>query len=284
MSGRHDDDIQGDEQLTAEQLRVQAAVRSLRVPEADPDFRSRLREQFVRGDFPSEESGLAAGDRVVPLDRARRLRRYGIPLSLAAALVLMFGLLDQGPDWDVVGVGEEMQHVLVDGELVPCDELGLLQAALHPGCTVRVPEGGRLEIVASGTLLLELDGSVEMDLPSTPGRWVGRDVESRVSGQGTLRVATGPRFDGARYRLHSGGATFDVAGTTFAIEQRGTETCLCVLDGEVEVTTPDGERHEVGAGRRVTFDENEASVDTGAMLPTEFEALSRLRERADRLG
>lgn len=283
MSARDDHDILPEEHLPADQREAQRAVRALGVPPLDDSFRARLREKFVRGEF-SDAEGVRSETTVVPFRRGRGLTRYAVPLSLAAVLVLMFGWLNQGSSWEVVRFGDATSHVLVDGQRMPCDDLDPIQAALHPGCRVELPEGGQMEIVSDGNLLLQLNDRVEMTLPAPPGRWLGRRVESEITGEGTLRVATGRAFEGARYRLRTGETVLAITGTTFALDHDAEVTCLCVLEGEVAVILPDGERRSVGAGGRITLHEASGRVDTGDIEPEEIEKLGRLRSRADRLG
>ena len=70
--------------LDKKQRLAQEAVRSLAHPQADADFRARLKDQFLAGEIP--ESGLSSSDES-PAVSPRQWLRWG---SLAAAAVLAF--------------------------------------------------------------------------------------------------------------------------------------------------------------------------------------------------
>ena len=67
-------------------------------------------------------------------------------------------------------------------------------------------------------------------------------------------------------------------GTVFAVTRGPDKTCICVLEGRVVATLPDGTRHEIEAGRRLTLIGDQ--LETGAMIATEAHELEDLRGRA----
>jgi ferric-dicitrate binding protein FerR (iron transport regulator) len=258
------EDIQSE--LSAEQKAAASAVADLGAPPAREDFQVRLRAAFVAGSL---------GAATVPTGVRGRLS-WLAPLAAAAVLLAMLTLRGQAPlQWDVVNV--DAPHVIVDGRTVELDELG---AALSEGRTVKVPDGSRVELRAPGLLFLQLNGGVEVELP----RRRGEVLFSAVGGAGTLRVATGPRFEGSRYRLQANAAQLEITGTMFAVINGHGDTCICVLEGKVRACAPDEDVMEpIAAGGRMTFHDFGRDVGSGTMLPGEREELSRIRERYDEL-
>lgn len=260
---RHSHD---DPAATEDQRLARDVVRVLPRPKPDPRFRASVRALFV-----------AAAS---PVARRHRLRiRWAVPVALAATLLLAVGLANRGPAWSVVGTGGE--YVTIDGERIPCDDLSPLQAAVRPGCRVVVPDGARLEVLGE-VLALELNGGVDVTIPSTPGRWFFRDVSSRVVGDGTLRVATGDGFAGARYRIDAGATELVVTGTAFSVMGSADVVCVCVLEGGIEAVLPDGTAREIPSGGRLTVMRDGSGIDEGAMHESERAGLERLKSRLAR--
>jgi uncharacterized cupin superfamily protein len=272
-----------DDTLSEAQQRVQAELRAMTPPVARDEFRAELRERFVQGSL--EETGVDTPvPRVVARPRARRLLRWTVPLATAAALVLMFSSVNRGSAWEVMRVSAGTEVIMLDGKGFSCDDLDPIEAALHPGCKILVPEGGQMEVISEGNLLLQLNGGVAVTLPTPPSRWFRRALESEFSGEGTLRVATGDQFAGTRYRIHSQGVDLEITGTAFAVIQTADETCICVLDGEVVATMSDGSTRSIAAGRRLTINRVTGSFEEGEMHSGERDELSDLQLRADHIS
>lgn len=267
-------DIDQDEP-TAEQRLAADAVRALPTPEASSDFRATLRGQFVTGAFEAESEAEARTVRRALRPRPRK-KAWAVPLALAASLAILVGVLNRGSEWSIVSTGGD--HVLVDGRAMPCDDLSPLQAALRPGCRIEVPDGGQLEVVADA-LALQINGGMDVTLPSAPGKWFFRDVASQVGGDGTLRVATGDDFHGATYRLQTGPAELVVTGTAFSVMSNPDYVCICVLEGGIAASLPDGTIREIPSGGRLTVQRGDGSFDEGAMHDVERSALAQLKTR-----
>lgn len=271
-----------EESLGADERRVQTQLRTVATPEARAEFRSRLRAQFVRGQFEAAEK------RVVPraTPRPRRPRRrwlaWSLPLAAAVAWLLVLPSLDAGASWQVMRAGTPT--VTLDGKVYPCDDLSPLQAALHPGCRITLTTDGRFEVQDPGRLTLQLNGAVEFTLPTVSRRSLGRTLESEIAGEGTLRVATGPQFAGQRYRIRGEGVDLTVTGTTFTVIRSQDETCICVLDGQVVATLADGSVRTIDGGGRLTIQRSSGSVEEGPMRADEHDELRRLRGRVGELG
>lgn len=267
-----------DDTLDPQQERARDAVRQLPEPVADPAMVADLRARFLAGADASTHVPRAA-TRTTP---ARRMgQAITALLATAAVLLLAVNLVNRGPDWEVIEV-TGTDHVLVDGTSVPND--ASLAGQLRPGRQVLVPEGGRLELVAGETLFLQINAGVEVILPRAPGRWFQRETSATVSGDGTLRVATGPSFPGARLDIHTDAADLEVTGTTFTIIHHDGFACICVLEGNVD-SCPPGETsmEPVAAGKRRTYLQGGKSVSSGDILPSERDELATLRQRAPQL-
>ena len=284
MSDDRHRETQDERSPSPEQQAARAAVRALDTPVASAAFRTRMREAFVTGDFGVGTSTGEASDNRVSTPRASaitRLRRPRVLIGLAAAAMVLaaIGLANRGEGWTITDVGSNATIVL-NGREVSCADLSPLQASLRAGCRLVIPEGGRMELLNPNAFLLELGGGVEFTLPRAPGRWFAREVHSQVEGRGTVRVATAEGFTGATYRLRTSSTELTVTGTAFTVIQSEDSVCLCVLEGEVTATLPDGSIESIGAGRRVFVSPGEGMVDHGPMLEQEREALLELRARA----
>jgi len=277
-------DIEGGEP-TGEQKLAREAVRGLSAPEASADFRGALRARFVADESTeaSDGSRRARGERAREGDRdvrRRAPRRRGFawaaPLAMAAVIAIMVVVQNQGRDWAIVNASGD--HVLVDGAPMDCDDLSPLEAALSPGCEVQVPEGGQLEIVTDA-LALQINGGMDVILPAPPGRWFGRDIESQVGGVGTLRVATGDAFAGASFRIRTGPTELLVTGTAFSVMSMPDVVCVCVLEGGIAASMPDGSVTDIPSGGRFTVQREGGAFETGTMHEAERGALEQLKAR-----
>lgn len=260
--------------LDAAQQMAQAAVRSMAEPVADAEFRARQRAAFVRGDFVSRPS-----PRRAPAPSRRRWR-IGVPVAVAAVLALFFLATNPAPGLELTAV-QGTQQIVVDGVEMSCADLSPIQAALHPGCRLELPEGARLELASESQLLMEVEGSAELVLPSMPGRWFGRNVESDVVGNAVLRVATGDAFEGSTYRLRGEMVELEVGHSALEMRQNDDGLTLDVLDGEVVAHLDNGEVRTVVAGHRFFYSaEDRRTVEEALPL----DAAPRLRLLRRRLA
>lgn len=261
---------------TPEERAAAAAVRSLRMRGASPAFRERLQTEFVTGSISSG------------LDRSRMREVPGVfrfptrwvqPLAWAAAATLIAVTaigLNRGPAWQVKDVSGS--GIIVVGNLpIPLDHSEQLEAALQPGARVRVPPGATLEVMAPGQLAIVLMSGTDVVMPATPGRWFGRGVSTTLAA-GQLRVTTGPRFQGARLAIHTPEAEVAVTGTTLAVICEPHGTCVCVLDGRVDVGARGGEMSVVEGGRRRFVFNDGRGPEADEMRPMEREKLAEFRD------
>lgn len=262
--------------MSPAERRAQEAVRDLPPAAADPAFRARLAESFASGDFP------APARRIVPLPWYRRGPVAWIAVPAAAAAVLAIALvLNQGPRWTLTG-SEGGGNVVVDGRPIPMTHPADVDRALAGGARVVVPEGAELHLASADHMMIVATAGTEFVLPRSPGRWFGRTVEAFVR-HGTLRVSTRPGFAGSRLVVTTPEAKIEVSGSTLAIICEEAGTCVCVLDGAVEVGPLAGDMQQVPGGmRRFVFTDGSTEMDE--MRPMERVKLTEFRERAARVS
>ena len=253
-----------------------AAVRSLRMRGASPAFRERLQREFMTG---SISSGIDRSRmRQVP-GVSRFPMRWTRPLAWAAAAVLIAVTvigLNRGPAWQVKDTSGS--GIVVVGNLpISLNHSEQLAAALQPGARVRVPPGATLEVMAPGQMAIVLMAGTDVEMPATPGRWFGRGVSANLTA-GQLRVTTGPRFSGARFAIHTPEADVAVTGTTLAVICEPHGTCICVLEGRVDVGARGGEMSVVEEGRRRFVFNDGRGPEVDEMRPMEREKLGEFRE------
>ena len=259
--------------LSAEDLRARDAVRALARPQADAGFRARLREQFVTGaiDTGGRETVRRPGPAPLPLWRKLAPIAVGV-----AAIVLLIVPYVRTPGVNLIGVRGANQIVL-NGELVACSDLNPIQAALLPGCRIQVPEGAVVQLAREGQLVMDLEG-VEFTFPGRPFPLVGGPMESTITGDGTVRMATAKGFAGSSYRIRVGEMDLMIRDSVFTLSFSGDQIGINVLEGELEALLPDGRSRMVGP-------RSGAMIRSGQFTPVEFdpgeaELLESLRERA----
>jgi len=260
---------------TPDEQRASDAVRSLRMGGATPAFRARLKHEFITGTI---SSGLERS-RMRGVLTVRRFPAWVRPMAWAAAAALLVMTVlgvNRGPAWQVKGASG-VGIVVVGNRPIPLNHAEELSSALRPGVRIQVPPGAELEVMAKGQIAIVMMSGTEAVLPQTPGRWFGREVAAELS-QGQLRITTGPGFRGARLALRTPEADVAVTGTTLAVICEPHGTCVCVLEGRVDVGPRGGEMAAVDEGRRrfVFNDGREPEVDE--MRPIEREKLGVFRD------
>ena len=265
--------------LSPEDIRVREAVRSLSQPVADATFRDHLRESFATGAIDTRPALRETVRRNAPAPGTRW--RRSVPLAVAAAaaaavIFLVVGPVLRNPALNITAVHGANQIVL-NGELVSCDDLTPLQAALHPGCRIEIPEGATVEVAGEGQLVMDLEG-VEFSFPRPAHRWLGGELKSTITGDGVVRMATGPGFEGSTYRLLLGDADLLVRDTVFTLTREGGEIGINVLEGELEARLPDGSSKMVGPGSGAMI--KGGKIHLMDFDPLEADRLRALRDRA----
>lgn len=238
MNERDDMEIDSGQREVQETLRQVAPVRP------DPEFRSRLREQFLSG-------AIAEGQDVpdapaAPVARPRSW--WWAALPIAAALVVSFLVADRGPAWQlhaVQGAGEvtvDGAQIVAGGDMTFDDEV-----AMSTG------DDTGLQIASQGILLLEIAPHSEVVLPRAPRRWLRRTMTARVN-SGELRVKSGSGFPGRRLVVETDEGRTVMIGTTISVYKGADFTCVCVLEGIARIGRDEDHLDAIPAGmRKVMF-------------------------------
>lgn len=260
--------------LSPQQERAREQLRALASPAVDPAFRERLKAQFVAGTIPESEH-FSRGRATRAARRA--WMRIGVPLAAAAALVLMIGVLNQGPSWSMI---EGEGRASIDGVPVSLDDSEQVDELLHEGAVVEMDADSRACFLQGRVVLAELTPRARVTLPNAPGRWLGKQMEGTVH-SGIVRWVTGPAFPGSRLAIATPESEVEVTGTSFTLMCTEGGTCVCVLEGDVKVTDEIAGSDMVTGGERKTVFRTGARPDYGDMHESERAALTRLVQIVD---
>lgn len=212
-----------------ERLLAQAAV-----PVASPAFRARLKDQFLAERDSAPEPSASAG---APRGERTRIFPFVWPLVLAASvtlIVVFFLSRDANPRWRIVGTDGAGEFV-VDGRPIHSSEKGRLLDAVQTAREIETRETG-LRLQLNDDLVLELGPKTRVSQMSFPPA----NVYSIYTNTGSLRISTGPTFDGNRLRTLTDDMETVVVGTTFGIDVEPDGTCLCCVAGTVKCDARDG--------------------------------------------
>jgi hypothetical protein len=214
-------------QRTENEQRALEALRQLPLVGAPEEVRSRARAAFVRGQAAVRDvreprtAGAAA-----PL-RGRRVAAVW-PLSLAASILLVtlsYGLRSD-MTWRMVAVADP------DGVLQG-DPTRVAGARLEPGY-LETPEHGEYELALSAELRLRLTPGSGLSLPKPPRRWMPGEMKIEVRRGEVYGSSAGSELP-TPLLLVTRQATARVRGTTFAVFALEESTCVCLLEGAIEV-------------------------------------------------
>jgi ferric-dicitrate binding protein FerR (iron transport regulator) len=288
MSTRDDDKLGVDEQ------RAQGLVRSLGVPRADADFRARLKAEFMAGAIAERipeaaEAPPQAPARIIAFPRPffARPAFWVSAASAAAALAIVVGIGNRGPDWQVTmakGDGE----VIVGAQHISMHDPKAIAAALARGGRVQLPVGNTLELVAPGEVAVRMTRVTDMTLPASPNRWFARDVQVAVR-RGDTFYSTGRAFHGAKMHVSTAQANVLVTGTSLAVLSNEDGTCVCVMEGRVAVADAHPKSpaaaasHMIPAGKRFVFPSDGTESFEDDMLMYSEHALHSLHGTAAKL-
>ncbi len=281
-------DPRDETEADADALHARNVLRGTPAPPPASAYRVRLKEAFRSGaiEHPAEGSTEHAVRQVpvVPLPRRRQSAVWtGFAVAAAIVVVVLAGVLNQGPAWRVTAARGD-GGILLDGQsIAAADPAGGRGAAVigrrvSPGVRIEVPAGAELNLMADGVISMQLTGGTDLIVPPTPPRWFGRRSDLHVR-QGEIRVTTGPAFHGARLAVTTPDALLHVTGTTFAVILEPTGTCVCVFEGSVQVGRRSGaSMAPVSEGnRRYIFRDGRAPEDD-SMRDVERDKLSMFRE------
>jgi hypothetical protein len=250
MSDRNHDNLDERQRLARE------AVRSLDRPAADPDFRARLKSQFVAGRIPASKDapGLAVVDGTraaveTPVAPPRRNRAVwgGLAAAAVVAFVFFFNTAKlPGPEL-VAAAGSG--PVTVDGVRYGADNPEALGRALVPGARVVVGDGARIDLAYPGTFAMRVDQGTDIVLPARPGRWTGRSIRA-VMARGEISVRTGPELAGGELHVLTGEADAVIRGTLVSVVSNEKLTCICLFEGTTDVLADGRDLGRLPPGKR----------------------------------
>jgi hypothetical protein len=216
-------------------------------PKADPEYRSRLREQFLEGAGTGvTRSGTGAA--FAP-DVRERTNMFPLvwPFVLAASVAAMIFFVlsrDAIVKWRVLDLEPGSEYV-VDGYAAGAQDAPRLADLLQTAHAIETKEHG-LRVQLLDDLVLDLGPNTRVSSLAFPaaGLWSIR------ADAGSMRIATGPGFTNNRLRLLTNDMEATVTGTTFAIDVLDSGTCLCCLEGTVKCDARDGSGfHPVASGK-----------------------------------
>jgi ferric-dicitrate binding protein FerR (iron transport regulator) len=262
---------------TPEERRAAEAVRALAEPRAPEPFRADLRARFVSGAIAADAA--AAAPASAPSVAAPRGRPAPVValfgLAAAAALAWLVWTGTEPDPWHYMGASGDSGEVWVSGRRMDPGDADGIQSMLRGGVPLRTTGTMQLDYAMHDQLSVQLAPESEMTVPEWPRRWMG-DVASCQVARGEARFTTGPRY-GSRLQVSSPLAMIEVTGTTLAVISGADSSCVCVLDGEVLMTDPDGTTHAVQAGtRRTVYRSAPSRVDD--ILPMERMKLEMHRD------
>lgn len=260
--------------------RAREAVGLLHEPAPDPDFRERLRVQFMNGTLAPAAGAGTAWPVAAPSRRPWLARPVSwVVAAAAAAFVVVIGLrLNAGPAWQLDSVAGD-GIATVDGRPIPLGHTAELAAALTPGARVRIPAGGQIAIRSPGVLAVQMTPETDATVPPVPGRWFGRAVAAEIT-SGEWRIMTGPRFHGAAFAIATPAAHVEITGTTIAVICEPEGTCVCVYEGRARVGRDRSDMVGVAAGhRRYVYNDATRAPAMDVIRPTEAAALPEFRAR-----
>lgn len=233
--------------LGQEQQTAQDAVRSLPRPVADPEFRARLKAEFVAGRLGADEG---APDKVVPMGAATGRRRAfwsaGV-VALAAVLALAVVGLNRLPGPALMAVSGT-GTVIIDGTSHPAEAVQLA-GLLQPGTHLVVGEDVSLDIQYPGTMVLRVAAGTDMTLPGRPGRWFGRGVQADLAA-GEISLRTGPLLQGGHVAVGTPEGSITITGTLVNVFSNGDLSCFCLYEGNASVSCRTGELGAIPANKR----------------------------------
>jgi ferric-dicitrate binding protein FerR (iron transport regulator) len=258
--------------MAADLERVQLSLSRLPRRAANPEFRDRLRSQFVRDAIP---------ERVRNVPHTWWSTRWGIAAmaaSSAAAILAFAWVLNPGPAWKLTGSsGSGM--VQIDGRPTPLDAPAEIASRLHSGADVLLPADAQLDLRLPGMAVIQLVGGSHARMPGRPGRWFARSIVASLDA-GEIRISTGPGFRATRLEVVTPEARAIVTGTTLAVLRQADASCVCVLEGRVSMIH-DSSAATVYAGFRRSVFRDGSTPRVEPIRPMETMKLTMLRTQAE---
>jgi ferric-dicitrate binding protein FerR (iron transport regulator) len=252
--------------------RLADEVRDLATPPPDPLFRARLCADFISGTIAETNHSRAGRPRPKPGSIGLWV---GVP-AVMATLVALVVLTGDGPRWEVTAA--EGGGVVTAGS-------GVVAVADRADLENLVAAGGEFETGSDVTLdvrwrdivALSLAPGTRVTLPS-PEEAAMRKISVALA-LGEASVRTGAGFAGHSLIVTTAEGEATVTGTAFDVYKNSEVTCVCVVEGEVDIRDATGDIERVPAGmRKVMFaDGREAQVLP--LAPEHADAIKRFFER-----
>jgi ferric-dicitrate binding protein FerR (iron transport regulator) len=241
--------------------RARIAVGGLSRPAATPEFRARLKEEFLSG----------AIERTVPIHARPRRRAYTRAwiIALAAAVLLILLLqVNRGPALHVVGAyGSGV--VETAGELISVTDEAALEDAIRPGRELELAGDAGVDIVYGRSMLFQIDPGSVFTPPQPPGRWLGRTVRADLE-FGEIRIMTGGDFTGTELAIHTPEGITLLTGTIVSVFRDSSVTCVCVYEGSARIGVDELDLEQIPRGKRkVMFRDGSPSMITNLAPPHE---------------
>ncbi|GJM44436.1 MAG: hypothetical protein DHS20C21_12780 [Gemmatimonadota bacterium] len=233
-------------------------------PERAPsaEARERARAAFLTGD----PAGIVPSSARGPV-RRRRTAWTWIAAAAAAAALTLWGTTPS-EQWTITTV-QGTAHL--DGQVVHVD-------GRAGSGNARTTSDSWFETSLGERLLVRVAPGSRVDLPAGPGRWFAGQRTLRVE-EGEVFASTGNESLGFPLQIETPEATTTIVGTTFAVRRNELGTCVCLLDGQVDLKGAHGEEVSVPTGRRIQIFSDGAEPMVEDLTAAESAMLLGLRER-----
>lgn len=211
---------------------LERALGELPLPAARPEFRARLREQFLEV-ATAEPAAPAVPVAIGRADRTRLLPFFLPALIAAAVMLVVWSVLTRETPrrWTVLeGAAEGL--VVIDGVQVESTNRTRLSDLLATAGEIETKDAP-LRIQLERDLVIDLGPRSKLTKMTFPaaGYWSVR-AES-----GSARICTGPTFSADKHlRVFTADMELGVTGTIFAVDVEPKGTCVCCLQGRIDAT------------------------------------------------
>jgi hypothetical protein len=226
---------------------IEGALASVVRPKARPEFRESLRRRFCSG-TPAQQvpplsyAPLPELGRDPRVARRRRFLRFGGLLAAAAIAVIGYVFLSSpAPRWKVIELGDG-SVVKIDGKAFPVEDRDALASELQRAKTFEVEKGDMI-LQVENLALFDISEGTSVSFEGFDRGNGGTEYELRVP-SGRLRGVTGPAFHGRKMKVDADLFQGTIVGTAFAVDYEPHGTCLCCLDGHVEMDCSALHTHE----------------------------------------
>ena len=260
-----DGDSSHDESISSADEQVLQALRNMPATQAPDIVRARAKHAFLRGragqaapveatDSVEAPRPVTAEDDATPKPRSqeplvgrvvklnpRRSNRV-VQFAFAAVIVLMlFGYGAQSPHpWRITAVTDP------DGDLRGRTDRTV--GTVIPAGSLESPEHGTFELSMGPSLTLRMAPCSGIVLPRAPRRWGPGDINIEVV-HGELFGSTGGQELPAPVNITTDVLTAQITGTTFAVFRIPGATCVCLLEGGVQISPTVGDTTPVNVPR-----------------------------------